>query len=109
MRYTRTQLSRLFVNLAMLSLPDGIPGPYSHLVTAAMHLKDECEDQRGGSEKRDPDLRALLTVLAGFQFALAVGFVILSFKADPPWMVLACILGLFYAIGTGIYFLREGR
>lgn len=41
MRETRTALARTFTLLAMWILPDGIPGPYIHLLKANDRLKEE--------------------------------------------------------------------
>lgn len=109
MRYTRTQLARLFTNLAMAVMPDGIPGPYAHLVKASMELKDECDYQTAKEPKKDRDIRDLLMIIAGAQFAIAVAFIMMLANSSQPYETVVALLGILYALGTGCYFLKEGR
>lgn len=48
MRHTRTALARTFTLLAMWIMPDGIPGPYIHLLKANDLLKVVRQEQRDG-------------------------------------------------------------
>lgn len=109
MRYTRTQLARLFTNLAMVVMPDGMPKPFTYLFNAAYELKEECKYQSGKEPKKDRDIRDLLMIVAGAQFAIAAAFLLMIANSSQPYETIVALLGILYAVGTGLYFLKEGR
>lgn len=110
MREARTALARLFTNLALITIPDGIPVPYTCLLQAQELLKQERIAQKGEGQQTDQDIRDFLTIAAGAQFGFFVGFVLYaSFAASVPWEAIACLLGAVYSLATAIYFFKEGR